>query len=72
VLIGIAIGIPILILFRTTGRPKCWRCHVYMLPVRRRVRKFALLPFGSCEGCGVMCLALGPRTTKKKKKRRGA
>jgi hypothetical protein len=72
VLIGIVVAIPILLAFRSTGRNKCWRCHVWMLPIRRRVRVMPLLPLGNCEGCGVLCFALGPRATKKKKKARSS
>jgi hypothetical protein len=62
----VAVGIPILLMgFRQTGRSRCWRCHVWMLPVRRRVRRFAILPIGNCEGCNVWCFALGRRISKK-------
>ena len=31
VLLGVAVGIPILLMgFRQTGRSRCWRCHVWM------------------------------------------
>jgi hypothetical protein len=66
ILAGIALGIPILLLFPSSGRTRCWRCRVWMLPLRQRIRKFPLLPIGSCEGCNVWCLALGPRTKRQK------
>ena len=66
VLAGIAVAIPVLFLFRRKGRTKCWRCRVWMLPVRVRTRKYSFLPIGNCEGCNVWCLALGPRAKKKK------
>jgi hypothetical protein len=66
VLAGVAIGVPVLLLgFRRIGRSKCWRCHVWMLPVRRRARTVSLLPIGRCEGCNVWCLALGPPVRRK-------
>jgi hypothetical protein len=64
VLIGLIAAIPILIGFRAVGRQKCWRCHVWMHRVRRRERIYPLTPIGQCEGCGVWCLALGPRAKK--------
>jgi hypothetical protein len=66
VLAGVAIGVPVLLLgFRGSGRSRCWRCRVWMLPVRRRARMKAFLPVGNCEGCNVWCLALGPPVQKK-------
>lgn len=66
VLIGIALGIPVLIGFGAAGRQRCWRCRVWMHVVRRRERIMPLLPIGQCEGCGVWCFALGPRAKKAK------
>ena len=66
VVVGIAAGIPVLLLFRSSGRRKCWRCRVWMLPVRLRMRTVPLLPIGNCEGCHVWCLALGQRKQKNK------
>jgi hypothetical protein len=68
IMLGILVGIPILIGFRTAGRRRCWRCHVNMLPVGKRQRVFSLLPVGRCEGCNLPCLAMGPLRVKKKKR----
>jgi hypothetical protein len=67
ILVGIAVGIPILLGFRGSGRGKCWRCRVNRLHFSKRRRSYALLPLGRCEGCDVPCFALGPLYTKKKK-----
>lgn len=70
VLAGVAIGVPVLLLgFGRNGRSRCWRCRVWMLPVRRRARKTSFLPMGNCEGCNVWCLALGPPVRKKSSSR---
>jgi hypothetical protein len=66
ILASIAVGIPILIGFRGSGRGKCWRCRVNMLPARKRPRSFPGLPLGQCEGCAALCWALGPHLRNRK------
>jgi len=70
VLIGIAVAIPILLAFRSRGRNKCWRCHVWMLPVRRRVRVMPLLPLGNCEARGRQRRKKRPAPLKKERARK--